>query len=226
MQITKGQKIAGQPATVLRDALRHLRDGSWESRALGRYLGTPPAQARQIALRLVRLGYLERDKDIRNQEAWSLTDAGRALTNANAMRPLPREQAELLIKEFLGRVRDINANPYFLYKVTKVILFGSFLSKKESLGDVDLAIQLSPKERNQDRFHDLLVQRSQAALNSGRRFSTFIDQMSWADTEVRRYLKGKSRYISLHSASDGILKRCAQYVLFPRSHPRRARKHS
>lgn len=214
MQITPGQMIAGQSAIVLRNALRHLRDVTWSSKSLAYYLKVAPLRARRIISHLVKFGYVEPDKSVKKPDSWCLTNAGRALTNANAMRPLPREQANRLIDDFLARVKEVNANPYFLYQVSKVILFGSYLSKKQALGDVDLAIQLSPKEPNKGRFEKLVMQRSRDAVKSGRQFPTYIDELAWPETEVRRFLKGRVRYVSLHTASDGILKTCAKRTIF------------
>jgi hypothetical protein len=163
---------------------------------------------------LAQSGHVERDNSVKTRDAWRLSNAGRALTNANAMRPLPREQARKLLDDFLTRVKEVNADPYFLYQVRKVLLFGSYLSKKETLGDLDLAIELAPKEGNKERFEKLVMQRSRDAVRGGRRFPTFIDELAWPETEVRRFLKGRARYISLHSASDGILKTCAKRIIF------------
>lgn len=215
MQIARGQKIAGQRATILRDALRHLRDGSWGSESLGFYLKVSPGRAKRIIASLAKLGYIERDGLLNDRDAWCLTDAGRALTNANALRPLHRGIAKGLIAEFLDRVHEVNSNPSYLYRVSKVILFGSYLSTKDTIGDIDLAIQLDPKEPNQERFGRLVMEHSKEAARAGRRFSTFIDELAWADTEVRRFLKGKSRYLSLHSTSDGVLKTCDKRLIFP-----------
>jgi predicted nucleotidyltransferase len=214
MQITPGQKIAGLSAIVLRNALRHLRDVTWGSKSLAHYMKVPPARAERTIMHLAKFGYVERDKLVNNHDAWCLTNAGRAFTNANAMRPLPKEEAKRLLDDFLARVKKVNRDPYFLYQVSKVLLFGSYLSKKETLGDIDLAIELAPKERNKKRFETLVMQRSRDAVRGGRRFATFIDELAWPETEVRRFLKGKARYISLHSASDGILKTCAKRIIF------------
>lgn len=215
MQISPKQQIADLPAVVLRNTLRHLRDGTWGSESLEFYLKVPSVKAKQLLAKLARLGYVERDKSSSEPDAWSLTDAGRTLTNANALRSLPRGKATQILEKFLGRVEQVNADPYYLYRVSKVVLFGSYLSEKEALGDIDLAIELSPKEPDKERFGQLITNRSREAAENGRRFSTFVDELTWPDTEVRRFLKGKSRYISLHSTGDGVLKTCAQRVLFP-----------
>ena len=39
-------------------------------------------------------------------------------------------------------------NPYFLYKVTKVYLFGSYLPEAERINDIDLAVKLEPREKD------------------------------------------------------------------------------
>ena len=48
------------------------------------------------------------------------------------------------------RVREVNATPPFLYRVTEVVVFGSYLSIESKMGDVDLGIHLEPKPEFRD----------------------------------------------------------------------------
>ena len=56
------------------------------------------------------------------------------------------------MQQFLGRVERVNNDPYFLGKVTRVVLFGSMLKPEtERLSDIDLAVELASKEADFDR---------------------------------------------------------------------------
>jgi len=52
-----------------------------------------------------------------------------------------RKTADRALHEFLDRVRTLNANKDALYQVPEVVIFGSYLTDAERLGDVDLAIE-------------------------------------------------------------------------------------
>jgi hypothetical protein len=52
-----------------------------------------------------------------------------------------RKTADRVLREFLDRVRGLIANEDALYQVPEVVIFGSYLTNAERLGDVDLAIE-------------------------------------------------------------------------------------
>jgi hypothetical protein len=60
-----------------------------------------------------------------------------------------------------------------------------------------------------------MKKRSREAVSEGRRFSNFVEEIAWPETEVMRYLKGRSRCLSLHQGSDGVLKTAAQRLIYP-----------
>jgi predicted nucleotidyltransferase len=90
----------------------------------------------------------------------------------------------------------------YAYRVESVVLFGSILSDKERLGDVDVAIELQAATRNIEEFQKRLEDRWSAALESDRSFSSNFELLAWPDIEVRRFLKSRSRSLSLHRLSD------------------------
>lgn len=114
----------------------------------------------------------------------------------------------------MERVKEVNSNDYYLYQVKKVIVFGSYLSTKERLGDIDIAIELVPKEGEPKRYGKLTRERAREARDKGRTFSSFIDELYWARTEVKRFLKSRSRSISLHETDDPILEQVAYQVIY------------
>ena len=93
----------------------------------------------------------------------------------------------------VSRAEAINSNPKYLYSVCSIVVFGSYLKENDRLGDLDVAIELSP------RIHDA-DERTKAHLRyareSGRRFSNFTDEPYWAEAEVYQVLKARRRTVS------------------------------
>jgi predicted nucleotidyltransferase len=106
--------------------------------------------------------------------------------------------AQKALQQFVGRVEKVNKDPYFLGKVTKVVLFGSILKPEiERLSDVDLAVELAPKEEDFDRARARNYQRVEELAAQGHRFRNFLDQEGCWYWEVSGFLKGQSRVIAL-----------------------------
>ncbi len=64
--------------------------------------------------------------------------AGQTLSSATAGQQVTRATAQKALEQFPGRVEQVNNKPYFLGKVTRVVLFGSLLKPHvERLSDVD-----------------------------------------------------------------------------------------
>ena len=83
---------------------------------------------------------------------WTMTQAGVTLSAATAAKQVTRATAERALSELLERVTEVNRNPNFLAKVTRIVLFGSMLKPEvERLSDVDVAVELARKEPDFDR---------------------------------------------------------------------------
>ena len=92
----------------------------------------------------------------------------------------------------------INSDGHFLAQIAHVILFGSYLRPEvDRLGDVDVAVELRPKEADRGRLRELNYQRAAELERNGHRFRPTLDRESWWQMETFRYLKGRSRSISL-----------------------------
>ena len=100
-----------------------------------------------------------------------------------------------------------------MYKITKVIIFGSYLSNKQRINDIDLAVRILPKYDNDEQLIRNEERRDETE-NNGRYFSNYIDRLFFPENEVLKYLKNRSRAISLHKDSDGILEKIEQKVIF------------
>ena len=147
------------------------------------------------------------------------TIAGNALASSTAAKPIHRQTAEERLAEFLERVRLLNASDEWAYRVTKVVVFGSYLTRKSRLGDVDVAIRLEPRSKYQNRWSEVLLAQAEEAERRGTRFSRFVDRLGWAQREAKRFLKSRSRSLSLHDLEKEqvLLERIPHRVLYEES---------
>jgi predicted nucleotidyltransferase len=103
------------------------------------------------------------------------------------------------LAHLLERVERVNQDSHFLGKVTRVIVFGSYLhAGMDRLGDVDVAIELEPREADRRRLRQLNYRRVAEAGKRGQQFSGMLERAVWWQLEIFRFLKGRSRSISLH----------------------------
>lgn len=215
MHIKPGTKLGGIPAVKVRDFVKRYRHVEWTQNQVEDELLVSAGTANLILLELLDKGVVRQDSRQRKEGLWSVSDTAGSFINANAAPQIHRKKAEELVKLVLTRVEEVNSRPHFLFRVEKLLVFGSFLSMKPLLGDVDLAIRLMPKVSDKDRHRELSMQRVQEACKSGRSFSTFLDQLNWPRREVELHLKQRSRYISLHNDDDEVLTKTASKILYP-----------
>lgn len=213
MRIDPKDTIAGMPAKQVRDLLYRMMDDICNLRFVADWLDVPLKEARPIVDRLRDLSYLEL-RSHGKHEYWGVTPNGRRLALASAAKPISRNTADKAVRELLERVKKVNEDPYYLYRVTKVIVFGSYLTDCPTLNDVDIAIGYAKKPCMETAFVELATARAKEAQSKGRHFSTYLDMITWAETEVWQFVKSRSRTLSFHSMDDGVLEVVEQRVLF------------
>jgi len=121
------------------------------------------------------------------------------------------------LQQFLSRVEQVNNDPYFLGKVTRVVLFGSMLKPEvERLSDVDVAVELASKEADFDRARAKNYERVEKLATQGHRFRNFLEQEGCWYWEVFGFLKGHSRVIALadYAAEKSFVLTVPHRVLF------------
>ncbi len=208
-----GQRICGLPAVKLRDFLRERGD-SWSAAYFSERLGLSPEEGLKSLSCLESEGYIESESGPTGEVWYRTTLQGNALSLASAAKPLRRSSAEAAVRSFLERVHEINSSEHYLYRVTRVVAFGSYLTDKEYLNDVDLAVELVPKNQDPDEHLRLMKKRAREARESGRSFSSFLDELGWGYTEVLMRLKNRSRTVGLHTTDDPILSTTETRLLF------------
>jgi len=195
MRLDSNATVVGYPTLLVRQALRKLRHiHQWGSGTLAAAAGLPDGVGPELAKALAAEGL------IRNihKGAWTMCQAGLTFSAATAAKRLTRATADRALTEFMDRVARVNSDAYFLGRVTRVALFGSMLNPSiDSPSDIDLAVEIVPKiadweshtERNNDRVQELMT--------LGQRFRHTIEYAACWQLEVFRFLKGRSRAISL-----------------------------
>jgi len=79
-------------------------------------------------------GYVENTGEARaGRPVYGLTDKARRLSGAYATKPISRQTAARNLALFMTRVAEVNANGELAYKVSSVIVFGSYVGEKEKL---------------------------------------------------------------------------------------------
>jgi predicted nucleotidyltransferase len=195
MRIDPKGMVGQYPALLVRQALRQLRNQfQWGLSELEEAAALPPGSGSALAKVLQSQGLIQ----TAGRGAWTLTQAGQTFSSATAAKPVTRATAEKALSEFLDRVARVNEDPYFLAKVTKVVLFGSMLKPEvERLSDVDVAIELTRKEADLDRASLQNRQRAEELAAGGKRFRNIVEVEFCWHLETFKFLKGGSRVIAL-----------------------------
>jgi predicted nucleotidyltransferase len=168
---------------------------SWDVAELEAAASLEPGTGRALLRALSRAGLVQSTS---RRGWWEITQAGQRLSSATAAKPITRGTAEKALREFLTRVERVNRDARFLGRVNRVVLFGSMLREEaDRLSDVDLAVEVLPKISDRDRLAARNRQRVEALLNAGHVFRTIVDIHFYWYREVFRFLKNRSRVISL-----------------------------
>jgi predicted nucleotidyltransferase len=214
MQVGREETIAGVRLMKVRDFLRWTGDSSVQLDAIKERFGCDQARGEQIEKTLIDAGYLEDDPNETKPGKWYIVSAlGRQLCNAKFVRRISRPEAETLVAGLLERVKLVNERDELTHRVTEVRVFGSYLSDKADLGDVDLAVQYTPRRLTH------IEEAKQRAAQSGKSMSNFLQIITYGTQEIRQILKNRSPYLSLHEHGEPEQLGVAYRVLFTAARP-------
>ena len=214
MKINSKDILCGQPILNIRQLLNRGSASQWGFEFVSHVLKVDEKAAKEIINELEDLGYISKTKSSRGKIYYENTLKGNSLSLATAAKPISRKSAEVKLLELTGRIKEVNRDSNYLFFVKKAYIFGSFLSTAEQLGDIDIALEILPKEMDKELQQKLERERTKEAMINGRTFNTFMDELFWPYREVLLYLKSKSRSISLHTTDDAILKQVKHELFF------------
>lgn len=132
--------FGGVAPEIILDWAQQLRDGERPISldAFSRALGAPLDEAAPVLEEMVRAGILEQ----RGDGTFDRTVKFTQLAAASISEGLPRSQAENLLQRVVARAQQINERPPadFTCRVDCIVVFGSYLTGKAILGDLDLGV--------------------------------------------------------------------------------------
>jgi predicted nucleotidyltransferase len=215
MHINTKDSICGINILSVRKFLRASgRLQSWRSEYVASFLKLDEKNSYELLAELEKRGYIEKEELRNGEQYWHNTVSGNSLGGASAAKPYKRKTAEKALAEFMKRVQTVNSNPYYLYKLTKVILFGSYLTDAPEVNDVDIALEISPKEEDRELRGLQLEKRRAKMEKSGKRFNSILEWAGVAEIEVWNFLKSRSRIISMHVATKELFELAGGKVIF------------
>jgi predicted nucleotidyltransferase len=207
MRIDPHENILGFGMIRIRELLRRVRNWMFFTISdVATVMETGEEEAVALIQELEHRGFITRDThSYRTEPGWVLTQDGFQFANAGARKPIKRATADRLLSEFLARIELINSDDHFLYKVSKVVLFGSYLRDVPTVGDIDLIVHLHPKDIDPKRHKTKCIARNQQLSSQGKRISLetmYIFYEKPLMREVFVKLRQRSAYLSLHMPLD------------------------
>jgi predicted nucleotidyltransferase len=103
----------------------------------------------------------------------ALDERGHSLAECLCRKASAACTARRLLHDLLGRINELNASLHFLARVKRAIVFGSFLSNVDRLGDVDVAIEWERREKDWDKHHQANNERVAEEVRKGATLRTW-----------------------------------------------------
>ncbi|NRA60792.1 MAG: nucleotidyltransferase domain-containing protein, partial [Psychrobium sp.] len=162
MNIDRNEIIAGLPAVEARDLIAKLIwiHSGFTLNDLAKRLKIKKPIAHKYVEAFESEGYLKPFDGQDSKKRWVTTIKGNALAQASAAKRFKRATADKHYDLFLKRVSEINSNAKFLYQVSKVAVFGSYLTNSPTVGDIDLFVWIELKKEFSEQFPQIHEQRT------------------------------------------------------------------
>jgi hypothetical protein len=215
MQINPKEILFDQPILKIRGVVQYaMKDKLWGNSKIeitekvAHILQTQQSIALYVIEQMIVENYLvfEYEK-VENVEIYKLktTDLGWRFGTTRANPPITRQKANQLLNKLIERAKTINADDELVYFVETLKVFGSYLSDKEILGDLDVSFKLSRKFG--DNFIEKNQRRIDLAIANGKQFRNYMDELYWPYWEVMQILKTRQKGLSLHDEeNDEVIK--------------------
>lgn len=183
----------GASAVLLKSALKLLSNQSddFSLDAFARAFGAPIDECAPIVDGIMKDGFLTL-----NNGTYSFTDSATQLIVAPITKGLDRGEAQILLAKVIQKAKEINATPAYGHTIKKLYVFGSYLTDKEVLGDLDIGYIINVTPGAFTDSQRKLV-RNNASTKYGSYSLTKYNQML-------RFLKCNNKLVSLHSHEEVI----------------------
>ena len=142
-------------------------------------------QLRDALEELTKAGYLEK----REGGFISTLEGRNTLAMARWGKPISRKRADELLEIALSNASRYNSDPAFPYHITELRVFGSYLTDKDPLGDLDIAVVYEIRDSWDDYFG--------WQYKYSPRYLTIVEQAFYPKQELVRYVSGKKQGLSV-----------------------------
>lgn len=178
---------------------RYRTPGSFSLQTIMEYFELTKPSGINLLNELLNSGYAEQTKT----DEYEVTVRGNALAQVRFVKRMDKAKADKIFDEFMKRVAEVNEDENYIYRVSKLYLFGSYLNPEtDDYGDIDIAYELERKINDDNRFSEASRRITANAIADGKVFSSIVEEMYYPWNSVLRYLKNRSAYISLHRVED------------------------
>jgi hypothetical protein len=126
---------------------------------------------------------------------WVTAVRAGVLMGQKALKPIPRSRAVAHVKKAVEIAKDFNAESGPNYFVTRLYLFGSLLSNKPEVGDVDLFVRMEPRLPTKPWIEHMGREKARMALIAPSRLNSA--SLAWTEHEGPSRIKKISPYISV-----------------------------
>jgi len=142
---------AGQPFRKVRDFLRAERE-IFTPKSVVQHFGADITNELQ-AKGLIE-PYVSPSGETISPDWFQVSSLGLRLANVRLIPRIPRAKAEKIVADMLARARAINDTPELLFLISKITVFGSFITDAKEVGDIDLLVEIKAKigEPGKDRL--------------------------------------------------------------------------
>ncbi len=214
MRLNSKDNISGFPILTVRKFLRNS-GFSTDINSIKYFFKTESDKKPKSFLKaLIENELVAFEKESEGKNYYTITDKGSTLSKATARKPIFRSTADRLISKFINRLKTVRDKDYYLFKVKKATIFGSYLSDTDRLSDIDIAIEIIPKEKNHDKHMKLVEKRLEDVQLKGRKFKTYLEAIFWPQTEVEQFLRAGSPSISLEIVDQDKLEKLDHKIIY------------
>jgi len=216
MRIKKNENIHNIPLVKIRDYFQEIRSVGFSKTNIRSHFNISIKNTTCLIEELLKKDFIEKTTDEKFDIEYKLTAKGQSLCAARSVSPLNKTMADKFFNEFMQRIEEVNNNDYYLYKVEKALLFGSYSnSDNTDFGDIDIAVELKRKIDDFDEYNKAMEKRIQELEQNGKQFNTPIEQLFYPEKEVMLKLKNKCRYLSLQKIDDWVLETVKFKQIYP-----------
>lgn len=163
MYLRSDELLFGVAPAILIDCaqqLHRLADRPFSLNDFCEALGAPIREAEPVLTQMISEGFIAAQAASPN--TYRATSKLGQLALSNISEGLPRPQADVLLARIIDRAASVNADPQkHRCLVVRIVVFGSYLTDKETLGDLDIGVELKelprpPGANRRSAYRDLL----------------------------------------------------------------------